>query len=92
MDAGRRTGVAIDGGDLDGDGDLNLATANRFSDTVSVPRNHGDATFEPQFPFGVGMLPSSVSRGCLRPRGHRCWRCEVGEGRLLELESVRIFA
>ena len=32
--------------DLDGDGDKDLATANRWSDNVSILKNNGDGTFQ----------------------------------------------
>jgi hypothetical protein len=46
--------------DLDGDGDLDLATANAISDNISVLPNNGDGTFAPHSPFETGDGPVSV--------------------------------
>ncbi|MCH7720899.1 MAG: VCBS repeat-containing protein, partial [Planctomycetes bacterium] len=55
--------VAI--GDLDGDGDADLAVANRYSDNVSVLLNNGDGTFAADVLYGVGDQPQSVAIGDL---------------------------
>ena len=52
--------LSIAGGDLDGDGDLDLATANGAADTVSVLRNRSDGTFEAHVEYGVEIGPCSV--------------------------------
>ncbi len=46
--------------DLDGDEDLDLATANVGPDNVSVLLNNGDGTFAPDSVYPVGAYPSSV--------------------------------
>jgi hypothetical protein len=46
--------------DLDGDGDLDLATANINSSNVSVLLNNGDGTFALQSVYAVGQEPYSV--------------------------------
>jgi len=46
--------------DLDGDGDLDLAVANFFSDSVSILKNNGDGTFQAKADYGAGDGPSSV--------------------------------
>lgn len=46
--------------DLDGDGDLDLTTANHWSDNVSVLLNEGDGTFSPDSVYSVGVDPRSV--------------------------------
>jgi hypothetical protein len=46
--------------DLDGDGDLDLATANYYSNNASVLLNYGDGTFAPQSVYAVGDRPYSV--------------------------------
>ncbi len=43
--------------DLDGDGDNDLAVANRFSDTVSVLLNNGDGQFATKVDYPVGIDP-----------------------------------
>ncbi|MBC8123083.1 MAG: VCBS repeat-containing protein, partial [Gemmatimonadaceae bacterium] len=56
---------AITLGDLDGDGDLDVATANLDSNDVSVLANSGDATFTTPQSFIVGGSPFSVTVGDL---------------------------
>jgi hypothetical protein len=51
-------------GDLDGDGDLDMAVANFAGDT-SVLLNNGDGTFAAQTRFAAGTNPASVSLGDL---------------------------
>jgi hypothetical protein len=55
--------VAI--GDLDGDGDPDLAVANGASHNVSVMLNNGDGAFAPHVTFGVGRYPYSIAIGDL---------------------------
>jgi hypothetical protein len=51
---------AVFSADLDGDGDLDLATSNVNSDNVSVLLNSGDGTFAPQSVYAAGETPTSV--------------------------------
>ena len=51
-------GVAI--GDLNRDGDLDLATANLGGSSVSVLLGNGDGSFAPETPFVVGTIPHDV--------------------------------
>jgi outer membrane protein assembly factor BamB len=46
--------------DLDGDGDIDLMTANSHSDNVSVLLNNGDATFASHSDYPVGQEPWSI--------------------------------
>ncbi|MCK4625156.1 MAG: VCBS repeat-containing protein [Phycisphaerae bacterium] len=46
--------------DLDGDGDYDLAVANRYSDNVSILLNNGDGTFQAAVNYAVGDGPFSV--------------------------------
>ena len=46
--------------DVDGDGDLDLATANLWSDNVSALLNNGDGTYASHSVYPVGRLPRSV--------------------------------
>jgi FG-GAP-like repeat/S-layer homology domain len=55
--------VAI--GDLDGDGDLDLAVANGDSDDVSVLLGNGDGTFPAAVSYAAGTIPRSVAMGDL---------------------------
>lgn len=59
------TSVAI--GDLNGDGRLDLVTANQSSDDVSVLLGDGDGTFTEATasPFGVDTSPQSIAIGDL---------------------------
>ena len=50
-------------GDLDGDGDLDLAVANAVSDDISVLLNRGDGTFGTAVSFPAGTFPISVAIG-----------------------------
>jgi len=61
--------VAI--GDLDADGDLDLATANFESlySTVSVLLGNGDGSFGPKTDFHTGQTPASVAIGDLNADG-----------------------
>ncbi|MFJ8078244.1 FG-GAP-like repeat-containing protein [Streptomyces sp. NPDC096176] len=52
-------------GDLDGDGDQDLATANQNADTVSVLLNNGDGTFAARTDYPTGDVPVSVAVGDL---------------------------
>ena len=53
--------VAI--GDLDGDGDLDLAVTNEADDTVSILLNNGVAVFALGSSPGTGFTPNSVAIG-----------------------------
>jgi FG-GAP-like repeat len=46
--------------DLDGDGKLDLITANDTGTTVSVLRSLGNGTFAPEVTYAAGMNPSSI--------------------------------
>jgi hypothetical protein len=52
-------------GDLDGDGDLDLAVANGYSNNVSVLLGRGDGSFQRQVNYDAGTGPSSVALGDL---------------------------
>ena len=47
--------------DLTGDGKLDIVTANKGDNTVSVLLGNGNGTFPPQETFAVGAEPSSVA-------------------------------
>ena len=51
---------AVAAADLNGDGKLDLVTANQDSNDVSVLLGNGDGTFQAQRRFAAGSLPSSV--------------------------------
>ena len=50
-------------GDLDGDGDPDLAVVNAQSDDVSVLLTSGDGTFAPQVQYALGNYPRSIAIG-----------------------------
>ena len=58
-------GIALVLADLDADGDLDMAAANRDGDNVSVLLGNGNGTFAPQVQFAVGFGPSSLAAGDL---------------------------
>ncbi|HVY60783.1 MAG TPA: VCBS repeat-containing protein, partial [Planctomycetota bacterium] len=49
--------------DLDGDGNLDLAIANRASNTISIEYGRGDGGFEPKVDIAAGATPWDVSAG-----------------------------
>ena len=57
-------------GDLDGDGDPDLASANAASDNLSVLLNQGDGTFAPHSIYPVGEEPWSIFGGDLDGDGY----------------------
>ncbi|PHR56781.1 MAG: hypothetical protein COA43_13050, partial [Robiginitomaculum sp.] len=54
---------------LDGDGDLDVVTANHFADDVTVLLNNGDGTFGAHVSYGVGDGPVGLSLGDLNGDG-----------------------
>jgi hypothetical protein len=50
-------------GDFNGDGKLDLAVANQFSDTVSILLGTGTGSFGAKTDFGAGSFPASVAVG-----------------------------
>jgi hypothetical protein len=52
--------IPVSAADLDGDGDIDLVTANPDGNDVSVLRNYGDGTFAAPESFGTGEYPYSV--------------------------------
>ncbi len=53
--------MSVTAADVDGDGAVDLVTANSYSNTVSVLRNLGDGTFAAQVTYAVGDCPCSVT-------------------------------
>lgn len=62
--------VAITAIDLNHDGKLDLAVANRQGPTVSVLLGHGDSTFANAVPYTVGSLPESIAAGIYNADGY----------------------
>ena len=60
--------VDIKAGDIDGNGTLDLVTANRDGDSISVLRNNGTAVFTVQT-LAAGLEPRSVALGDLNNNG-----------------------
>jgi hypothetical protein len=63
--------VAVALGDLDGDGVLDAAVANRTDGTVSVLRGRAGGMFEAASPLGVGAQPEALVIGDLDADGKR---------------------
>jgi hypothetical protein len=61
--------MSVVSADLDGDGDVDLVTANSRSDTVTVLRNNGDGTFAAGVAYAVGSSPASVTSADLDDDG-----------------------
>lgn len=55
-----RTPCAVELGDLDGDGAVDIATADEFDNTVSILFNLGHGTFGPRAVIPVGQMPRSL--------------------------------
>ena len=58
-----RVPVFVAAGDFNGDGKLDLVTANYFDNNVSVLLGNGEGTFQPAMPFAVGKAPISAAVG-----------------------------
>src|SRR5262245_40466440 len=87
--------VAI--GDLDGDGDEDLAVANYYGDDVSVLLNEGRGTFATQVTYPVGDGPTAVSIADLDGDGDRDlavanWAYPVGSASVLLNQGGGTFA
>ena len=57
--------LSVQIGDLNGDGEPDLATANNNSSTVSVLLGNGNGTFLTKVDYGTGNLPRSLAIGDL---------------------------
>jgi fibronectin type 3 domain-containing protein len=57
--------LSVTAGDLDRDGDIDLASANYLSSTVSILINDGSGTFVQSSAPGVGNYPRSITAGDL---------------------------
>jgi hypothetical protein len=55
--------VGIVAGDFNGDGSLDLATANLNDNTVSVVLGRGDGSFEPASGYPAGQMPRGIAAG-----------------------------
>jgi hypothetical protein len=55
--------TALVAGDFNGDGRLDLATANNVSNNVSVLLGQGDGTFHALSPYGAGANPQAIIEG-----------------------------
>ena len=54
---------AIVAGDFTGNGQLDLAVANYYDDTVSVLLGNGNGTFQAQVTYDVGYYPDAIVAG-----------------------------
>src|ERR1700687_6365599 len=55
--------ISIVAGDLNGDGVVDLAVANRDSNNLSVLFGVGDGTFRSAFNYDTGINPTSIAVG-----------------------------
>jgi FG-GAP-like repeat/FG-GAP repeat len=60
---------AIEAGDFNGDGKLDLAVSNNSSDTVSILLGNGDGTFQPAVDYSVGTNPRAIVAGDFNGNG-----------------------
>jgi len=58
-------------GDLNGDGKLDLVTANTLAETVSVRMNKGDGSFQAKADYRAGNSPQAVAIGDLNRDGRQ---------------------
>jgi hypothetical protein len=56
--------------DLDGDGSIDIVTANSYGDDISTFLGHGDGTFGAATDFPVGRAPASILAVDLNGDGH----------------------
>jgi len=61
--AGEAEPLAVAVGDFNGDGKLDLAVANGFTNNVSVFLGNGDGTFQTGVDYKVGTLPAALAVG-----------------------------
>ena len=64
------TPSSIVAGDFTGDGHLDLAVANEYSNDVSVLLGNGDGTFQPAVNYAVGHNPTGIVAGDFNGDGH----------------------
>jgi hypothetical protein len=62
-DAGTPNPGSIVAGDFNGDGHLDMAVANEFSNDISVFLGNGDGTFQTQVTYAVGSGPQAIAAG-----------------------------
>src|SRR5580700_10041682 len=54
------TPYAVALADFNGDGILDIATADQVDDAVSIMLGNGDGTFQPQVEYATGLEPVSI--------------------------------
>src|SRR5258707_373225 len=61
-------GIAV--GDFNGDGKIDIVTANEDDHSISVLRSNGDGTFQAPQTFSVGANPVGIAMGDLTGSGN----------------------
>jgi hypothetical protein len=61
--SGHFSPIYVTVGDFNGDGRLDLATANEGGNSVSILLAQGDGTFSEAQVFGTGLFPNSITMG-----------------------------
>ena len=80
--------VSVAIGDLNGDGKLDLATANTTAGTVSVLLNSGDGTLSAKVDYAAGFNPKSVAIGDLNGDGKADWSPRLARGSAASLRGT----
>ena len=79
---------SIAGADFDNDGDVDLAVANGGSNTISILKNNGDATFQAKQDYVAGYYPFFVVAGDWDADGDMDLAIAHNDNRIEDLSGV----